>query len=108
MIGYLWLYDIQKAPNDPLKVSGYVADVYATRAAGWTATKCVYCCFNAKLYEVANPLSRPANQQGRTLSRSGIWSRDLTTVKSSDLTYPPGRQPSPEDPQFKVLAAQIL
>jgi hypothetical protein len=107
MLGFLKLYDTRTAPNDPLTVYGYWADVYATRSADWTATKCVYGTFEAILYEVTDPHSRPVAQRGRTLKVVGLWSRDLTTVQPGDLTYPPGTHPSPAEPPFKVRAVEI-
>jgi hypothetical protein len=108
MLGFLNLYDTRTAPNDALTVFGYRADVYASRAAGWTATKCKYCAFEARLYEVADPHNLPVAKRGRTLKLAGIGTRDLTAVQPGDLTYPPGAHPSPADPQFKVRAAEIL
>jgi hypothetical protein len=104
----VWLYDNPSGPNDPLKASAYVADVYATRAAAWTARKCRYWCWRARLYEVANPLALPAAARGRTLTIKGIWFRDIYAVPTSELTYPPGQQPSPADPPFKVRAVEFL
>jgi hypothetical protein len=105
MIG-VHLIDTVTAPNDPYVVSGYVADLSATRPAGWTPRVCKFCYWKVVLYEKANPKPYEGRAKGRSLTLRIKGEKDLTTVKNAELRYADGTTSLPGDPPFEVHAAE--